>query len=219
MALFSARFDGTSFVEESPLDSRVCDCCQTAMAAIEGGFFVAYRDRSNEEIRDISTVRFASGRWSEPRALASDGWHLTGCPVNGPQVAADGNRVAVAWFTASKDEPRVQVVFSADGGETFGAPIRVDPGQALGRVDVELVGADAVVTWLGRGTRGGEILARRISPKGDGSEAVVIARTGADRASGFPRVASYGGAIYVAWTENSTRQGPSRIQLARLILE
>jgi hypothetical protein len=219
MALMQTRFDGTSFAEETPLDSRVCDCCQTAMAPIEGGFFVAFRDRSPEEIRDISYVRFVSGRWSEPKTLSDDGWHLTGCPVNGPQVAADGNRLALAWFTASKDEPRVQVVFSEDGGETFGAPIRADAGQALGRVDVELLGDGAVVTWLARATLGGEVLARRISPTGSSSEVVTVARTGADRAGGFPRIASFQGTIYVAWTEAESRQGPSRIQLARLVLE
>jgi len=219
MALMQTRFDGSSLAEETPLDSRVCDCCQTAMAPIEGGFFVAYRDRSPDEIRDISYVRFVSGQWSEPRTVASDGWHLTGCPVNGPQVAADGNRLALAWFTASKDEPRVQVVFSEDGGETFGAPIRVDAGQALGRVDVELLGDGAVVTWLARATRGGEVLGRRLSPRGGASEIVTVARTGADRASGFPRIAAFQASIYIAWTESESRQGPSRIQLARLVLE
>jgi len=219
MALMQTTFDGDVFVEETPLDARVCECCQTAMAPIEGGYFVAYRDRSPEEIRDISFVRFASGRWSEPRTLSDDGWHLTGCPVNGPQVAADGNRLALAWFTASKDDPRVQVVFSEDGGVTFGAPIRADSGRALGRVDVELLGEGAVVTWLARANRGGEVLARRILPEGGASEIVTVARTRADRASGFPRIASFQGAIYVAWTESESRQGPSRIQLARLVLE
>jgi len=219
MVLMQTTFGGDAFAEETLLDARVCECCQTAMAPIEGGYFVAYRDRSPEEIRDISYVRFTSGQWSEPRAISDDGWHLTGCPVNGPQVAADGNRLALAWFTASKGDPRVQVVFSDDGGETFGAPIRVDAGQALGRVDVELLAEGAVVTWLARATRGGEVLARRVSRKGDASEIVTIARTGADRAGGFPRIASFQGAIYVGWTESVSRQGPSRIQLARLVLE
>jgi hypothetical protein len=219
MVLMSTAFDGNGFGEETLLDARVCECCQTAMAPIEGGFFVAYRDRSPEEIRDISYVRFVSGRWSEPRTLSDDGWHLTGCPVNGPQAAADGNRLALPWFTASKDDPRVQVVFSEDGGATFGAPIRVDAGRALGRVDVELKGDGAVVTWLARSTRGGEVLARRVSPKGDASEVVTVASTGADRASGFPRMASFDGKIYVAWTEAESRQGPTRVQLARLALE
>jgi hypothetical protein len=219
MVLMSTTFDGGAFTEEALLDARVCECCQTAMAPVEGGYFVAYRDRSPEEIRDISYVRFVSGRWSEPRTLSDDGWHLTGCPVNGPQAASDRNRLALAWFTASKDDPRVQVVFSENGGETFGAPVRVDAGKALGRVDVGLTGDGAVVTWLARATRGGEVLARRVSPKGDASEIVTVASTGADRASGFPRIASFQGRVYVAWTEAESRQGSTRVQVARLALE
>jgi thiol-disulfide isomerase/thioredoxin len=219
MALLSTSFDGAAFGGEEVLDSRVCECCQTAMAPVDGGFFVAYRDRSPQEIRDVGTVRYDKGAWSEPRLLNDDGWHLTGCPVNGPQAASDGNRLALAWFTASKDDPRVQVVFSEDGGKTFGAPIRVDSGRALGRVDIELLGDSAVVTWLGKAARGGEVLARRVSSSGDASEIVTVARTGSDRASGFPRIASFQRSIYAAWTEAESRQGPSRIQLARLVLE
>ncbi len=216
MALMQTTFDGAAFAEETMLDPRTCECCQTAMAPVDSGFLVAYRDRSPQEIRDISTVRFASDEWSAPRTLSDDGWHLTGCPVNGPQAAADGNRVVLAWFTASKGDPRVQVVFSEDGGETFGPPIRVDSGQALGRVDVEKSGESAVVTWLSKAARGGEVLARRVSSKGELSDIVTVARTGSDRASGFPRMASFQGEIYVAWTEAESRQGPTRIQLARL---
>jgi hypothetical protein len=217
MMLVSTRFDGERFGEETVVDSRVCECCQTGMAALEGGsFLAAYRDRSSEEIRDISYVRFASGRWTEPRALNDDGWELAGCPVNGPQVAAKGSRVAVAWFTASKDEPRVQVVLSEDGGQTFGKPVRVDGGNALGRVDVELLDGEAVVTWLARGDAGGEILARRVSVEGEASEIGLLARTGVDRASGFPRIAAFQGSLYIAWT---SREGPSRVQLSRLELD
>jgi hypothetical protein len=217
MALVSTPFDGKGFAEETVVDARVCECCQTGMAALDGGgFLAAYRDRSSEEIRDISYVRFASGRWSEPRTLNADGWELAGCPVNGPQVVASGQQAAVAWFTASKDEPRAQVVFSEDGGVTFGKPVRVDAGSALGRVDVELLDGDAVVTWLGRASERGEILARRVSFKGETSEIVRVARTGVDRASGFPRTASFRGSIYVAWTEWASRQGPSQVRLSRL---
>jgi hypothetical protein len=219
MALMQTSFDGTAFGLETSLDARVCECCQTAMAPVEGGFFVAYRDRSPEEIRDIGTVRFGAGQWGEPRVVEEDGWRLTGCPVNGPQLASSGRRLALAWFTASKDTPRVQVLFSADGGESFGAPVRIDARQALGRVDIELVGDGAVVTWLSRAERGGEVLARRVSADGELGEIVTVAATGTDRASGFPRIASYQGKVYVAWTESTSRQGPTRIQLARLDLE
>ena len=107
---------------ETVLDGRVCDCCQTDAARADGATVVVYRDRSDKEVRDMSVVRFADGRWSEPRALARDGWEINGCPVNGPAIAAGGAAVAVAWFTAADERPRVSVVFSADAGATFGAP-------------------------------------------------------------------------------------------------
>jgi hypothetical protein len=217
MSLRFTSFAGSEseYREEVLLDGRVCECCQTAMAGTPSGFFVAYRDRSLEEIRDISYVRLDGGKWSEPETIHADEWHLTGCPVNGPQAASEGERLALAWFAASKDDPRVQVVFSEDGGETFGKPVRVDESGAVGRVDVELAPGGAVVSWL---EREGAVAARRVSPSGELSDAVTVARTGSDRASGFPRMAAFGEHVYVAWTESYSRSGPSRVHLARLVI-
>ena len=36
-------------------------------------------------------------------AVYNDGWKIAACPVNGPAVAANGKRVALAWFTAPND--------------------------------------------------------------------------------------------------------------------
>ena len=126
---FTTYADG--FGEEILLDGRVCECCQTGMARTDDGLFVAYRDRSGKEIRDIGYVRYVDGRWTEPAILNEDGWTIPGCPVNGPQVAAEGNRVAVAWFTGSGDTPRAYVTFSDDSGASFGEPVRVDDGNAV----------------------------------------------------------------------------------------
>src|SRR5918995_1514637 len=113
---------------ETVLDGRVCDCCQTDAAQAQGATVVVYRDRSEKEVRDMSIVRFVEGRWLPPRPLASDGWEINGCPVNGPAIAAVGADVAVAWFAAPADKPRVMVAFSTDSGATFGSPIRADEG-------------------------------------------------------------------------------------------
>ncbi len=60
-----------------------------------------------------------------------------------------GDRVALAWFTAEGDSPRALLAFSTDGGRSFGAPIRVDEEQTLGRVDVAMLpDGRAVVSWL-----------------------------------------------------------------------
>ena len=78
---------------EEELDARVCDCCQTAAVATQRGLLVAYRDRGPDEVRDISVVRFESGRWTEPHPLHSDGWKIAGCPVNGPAMDATSDHV------------------------------------------------------------------------------------------------------------------------------
>ena len=208
------RSDGTPGAE-TPLDERVCDCCQTAVAVTSNGPIVTYRDRTADEIRDIYVVRRMGGKWTAPAPVHADGWKIAACPVNGPAIAANGNRVALAWFTAATDSGRVNVAFSDDGGATFGAPVRIDDGRPAGRVDVAMLPeGGALVSWIER--TGGDtaaVRARRVSRDGRPAAAVTIATSSAKRASGFPRVVMLGGDAIFAWTEPGT---PSAIRVARL---
>jgi hypothetical protein len=203
MTLRYAAIDARGRIsEEALLDERVCECCQTSAAKTEEGMAVAYRDCSDKQIRDISIVRLQSGRWSKPRTLHADDWQIEGCPVNGPSIAANLRRVAVAWFTGAGDAPRVNLAFSNDAGATFGNVVRVDDGSPLGRVEVVLLrDGTALVVWLERTQKGAEIRARRIKADGSRDEAVVVADTNAARASGFPQVVSSGDEVFFAWTE------------------
>jgi hypothetical protein len=197
---------------EALLDPRACDCCQTAAVATARGVLVAYRDRSAEEIRDISVVRFEDGVWSEPEAVHADGWKIAGCPVNGPSLAAAGDRVAVAWYTAAQDSPRVLLAFSDDGGHRFGAPVRMDGGAPLGRVSALLdqVGG-AVVAWLEARGKEALVQVRRVSRDGAPGPVMTVARTAAARASGFPRLVRSGDRVVLAWTEAGK---PSQVRTA-----
>jgi hypothetical protein len=190
------------------LDGRTCECCQTALAVTSSGMVAAYRDRSEREIRNIAVVREIGGSWTEPLHVADDDWMYPGCPVNGPQIAAAGDTVVVAWFTAPQDEARVRVAFSFDGGAMFGPAIRVDDGDPLGRVDVEWLGSGvAVVSWLERAGAGAEIKLRRVRPHGAPGRAWTVAETSGARGSGFPRMARVGDALLVAWTEVGANGG------------
>jgi len=103
--------------DEAQLDERVCECCQTSAAMTSEGPIAVYRDRSQTEVRDIYFVKKQSNSaWSGPTAVHTDNWQINACPVNGPSIAADGRRVAVAWFTGANDAPRVKVAFSSDAG-------------------------------------------------------------------------------------------------------
>jgi len=188
--------------DEAQLDERVCECCQTSAALTSEGAITVYRDRSEKEVRDIYFVSRQQGNWSGPRSINADNWEISGCPVNGPSVATDGRRVAVAWYTAANDAPRVKVAFSNDAGATFAGPIEVDDGATLGRVDVLLLqDGSALVCWLSGTADGGAIKVRRISPDGSLGPAAVISRTDISRSSGFPRMARLGEEVHFAWTE------------------
>jgi hypothetical protein len=123
---------------EQPLDLRTCDCCQVAATVTASGPIIAYRDRTDDEIRDIAVVRQVGGKWTSPSIVHADGWHIEACPVNGPALASRGDTVAIAWFTGAQDTARVHVAFSVDGGARFAAPVRVDGGTPAGRVGIAL---------------------------------------------------------------------------------
>ena len=199
--------------DEAQLDERVCECCQTSAAMTSEGPVAVYRDRSESEVRDIYFVKQqSSSAWGVPKAVYADNWKINGCPVNGPSIAADGRRVAVAWFTGANDAPRVKAAFSNDAGATFGAPIEVEEANAVGRVDALLLpDGSALVCWMSGTVESGEIKVRRIRPDGTLGPASVIAKTDISRSSGFPRMARLGDEVHFAWTEFGK---PARIRTA-----
>ncbi len=187
---------------EVELDDRICDCCQTAAAMTSDGPVVVYRDRTNDEIRDIGIVRRVGDAWTAPAIVAADGWRINACPVNGPAVAAEGRRVVVAWFTGADGTRRVKAAFSDDAGATFGAPVVMDDGRPVGRVGVILLeNGAALVSWLEDVTGGAEVRVRRLEATGARGEAMAVTRTSAGRPSGFPRMMRSGERVVFAWRD------------------
>ena len=209
------RADGT-LTREAVLDPRTCDCCQTGTAKSSLGRVIVYRDRSAKDIRDIAIVRELVGGWSPPVLVHADDWYYPGCPVNGPQVAASGKTVVVAWYTAAHDTARVLVATSTDGGATFGSPVRIDEGDPIGRVSVVLDSRAApIVAWLEqRTTDEAEVLVRRVTGATVG-ETRSLARTSGARQSGFPRLAVLRDTLLATWT--TTKPAP-QVHVARLPL-
>ncbi|HKY44236.1 MAG TPA: sialidase family protein [Pyrinomonadaceae bacterium] len=213
MTLRYAAIDaGGNISDEAELDDRICECCQTSAALTSEGVIAVYRDRSQNEVRDIYSVRQANGAWVKPQAVHADNWELNACPVNGPAIAAAGRNVAVAWFTGAGGKQSVKVAFSADGGGTFGAPVPIDEGETQGRVDVVVLpDGSALVCWLSGNAEGGSINVRRVQANGTLGPPTVIAKTDISRSSGFPRMALLGNEVHFAWTEFGT---PSRVRTA-----
>ena len=190
---------------EQEIDERVCDCCQTAAIDAGADVVVAYRDRTADEIRDISVVRLDGGRWTTPVTPHADGFKITGCPVNGPALAARGQRVAVAWFTNAEDQPRVFVAFSANGGREFGTPVRVDDGRPMGHAGVALLDdGSAVVTWVESQGDGLQLQfrARQVREGARSGPSLLVAKLASARGALVPQAATGDShEVVVAWTE------------------
>lgn len=189
-------------LSEWELDNRVCDCCQTSAAITTNGPIVVYRDRSQEEIRDISIVRLINGKWTTPKPIFPDEWKIEGCPVNGPKADAQGNNVALAWFSSPNKKSEVKIIFSKDGGASFGNPIKIDEGNAIGRVDVVMLDEkSAMISWM----EGSMIKAARVFINGNKETSIIIASSSESRSSGFPQMAKWGNDLIFAWTDDKEK--------------
>lgn len=221
MTLRSAVLGPAGTVQRRDLiDERTCECCATSAVRVGDEALLAYRDRSEDETRDIRITRFDGAGWTEPSVLHDDGWRIEGCPVNGPALAADGDRIGAAWFTAANDTPQVKAAVSEDGGRTFSSPVVLSQGKTTGRVDVVLLDdGGALVTWFARDD-GGAVRARIVRGGRLGSPAKTLAKvSSAGRDVGFPKVVRNDDDVYVAWVEPDGAGNGSRVQVGRVSLD
>ena len=218
MTLRSAFINSDGEIEnEVELDNRVCDCCQTGGAIADNGPVIVYRDRSEKEVRDMSIVRYIDGKWSDPAVIGQDDWQISGCPVNGPRVAAKGNSLAVAWFTAPKSQPAVKIAFSNDGGASFNPATVVDDSQPIGRVDVVMIDEQtALVSWLDKGTDEALFKVKTISKDNSPGQEQIISGMSSSRQSGFPQMEIVKNQVYWAWTE--LQDGTTVVRTAKMQL-
>jgi hypothetical protein len=217
MTLRTAVVSGNGDIShEHLIDELVCDCCQTDVALTSTGPVAAYRNRTAEEIRDIYVARFVDGNWQPGAAVADDGWEISGCPVNGPAIAAQGNDVGIAWFTAAHGRSKVRFARSDDAASTFSPVLDIDAERAIGRVDITILDDGAMaVSWLRRGLESqGEIVVRRVTVKGTLGPPMVIAKTMTSRPTGFPQMLRIGDDLLFAWTHIA--DGESTVKTARM---
>lgn len=216
MALYASQFraDGSPAGAAAPIDTRVCECCPLATAVTRDGPIIAFRDRSDAEVRDIYVSRLAGGHWTTPVRVHADNWTIQACPINGPTLAARGQDVVVGWFTAASGEGRSYVAFSSDGGRTFGGPVRIDNVSSLGRMQVAWLGADAAaVSWTEFADGRSSFAVRRVGRDGRRSASVTIAdRMGTQT----PRIAPDGDGVVAAWVE--TTRGTTMVETAHVAL-
>ena len=187
---------------EMKMDDMVCECCPTSSVRTANAVILAYRDRSEGEIRDINIIRYAGGYWNPPYTVHEDGWKIAGCPVNGPMLANHENDVAIAWYTSPNSTPTVNVAFSKDEGASFDAPLRVDLSQPIGRVDLIWINEDEVMaSWIESAEKTTNIVTAIVSKEGEVQNPRVVSEIEPGRVSGYPQMEIVDDQLFFAWTE------------------
>jgi hypothetical protein len=209
MQLRSALVDDTVH-KSTVFDDRVCECCGTDAALVRGKPFVVYRDRSENEVRDICITTLDQN----PKLVNDDNWKIAGCPVNGPSIDAIENSSVVAWYTAPTPGigPAVYVSFATNDDRE--KPIQIST-SILGRVDVVMLEPNiAVVAWLEPNGETASIMLAEVHRDGTITNRQTIASVSPSRSSGFPRIIKVKGGILAAWTDVDRELGISTTFLA-----
>lgn len=188
------------------IDDAVCDCCPTSLVKTTDGAVVAYRNRTNNEIRDIYTSQFNGEEWTSPKAVYDDGWKIGACPVNGPKLAAEDSLVAIAWHTGTNGNPTAKYAYSMDNGTSFSEPVILNKGTSLGRVDAEIYRGISYLSWMEK--TGTQTTLKLASFKKDKTitKAKTIAKLNESRRTGFPQMEQSGNNLIFAWTNPDTAQ-------------
>jgi hypothetical protein len=192
--------------EQTVIDDWVCDCCQTDVAISEAGPIAVYRDRTDDEVRDIYVARNLDGQWQAGAAISNDGWVISGCPVNGPAIDAAGKFVALAWFTAADQKPKVQTAFSTNAGKSFSEAIEISAPNTTGHVGVALIDKHSyAVSWMEPGKDGDyAIKLRAVTRDGQKGQAQVVGRTSVAR--NVPQLVRVRDRLILAWTDEIDKE-------------
>lgn len=206
--------------QQAELDTLTCDCCTTDALHTRNGPLVAYRNRSEAEVRDIGWVERQAGDWSGPAIAIEDGWQIAGCPVNGPALSTLDKRPLLAWPTQNGANFELRLALRREG-EWHALPTLESHPDLMGRVDAVSWGDQgALISWLGVASQATPphpvLRVAHLNAGGKELSRVEVTDLSAGRNTGMPRMASLGNVAILVWTEPSA--GQSRIRGARITI-
>ena len=204
--------------DEFVLDDKVCDCCDTdAEIFASGNVVITFRDRNDDEERDIYYVRgnpLEPDSFTAAKVIALDHWKPNGCPVNGPAIASSGRHTAALTYSNKQwSTPRLQIAQSNGGGKKFGLATVLSAKDAIGRADIAyLPEGIPVAAWLH--TIEDEVwwVAKAVPRKGMAGPRKKISKSSIARNSGFISLASTATGVIACYSDGDDL-GFSRIEL------
>lgn len=188
---------------ELEIDGNVCSCCPTDLVRLHNDEHrVVFRNRTDQEIRDIGMARFDGKTWHDEGIVHPDLWTIAACPVNGPAIAARGAETLVAWATMGGGEG-MAIRAKLRNGEM----LELERGDALGRLDAAVLGEGWLISWLGEGESGTTLRLGRFDAGLREQSRHDVAALPPGRDIGMPRLAANRLVAMMVWTESGA-QGP-----------
>ncbi|TYP95332.1 hypothetical protein LX73_0632 [Fodinibius salinus] len=202
MTLRAAIISEEGTVEKSFLiDNSVCDCCQTSLVKTSDGALVAYRNRTDNEIRDIYVSRFDDQSWSQPKVIYEDDWNIGACPVNGPALASSASTVVAGWHTGANDSPSVKLASSTDGGRSFKNVKTINTNESVGRVDAVIHNGTTYISWMERKSGKTQLRVSSLDDQNKKEKTITVDTIKGARKSGFPQMEVMNNQLFFAWTK------------------
>ncbi len=192
------------------IDDRVCECCNTDMALTAKGPILVYRNRSEDEERDIYYCLYQNGQWTTAKPVNTDHWKIMGCPVNGPAVSALKEKVAVVYYTEVNQLPEIKLCLSYNSGENFTIIKTISTHHTQGRLDVCWIDSTRLaVSYLDKHNKSDDstfLMIKLFDQYGTVMHDQSITTLSASRKTGFPILESKYGTLYLAFTETKNEQ-------------
>lgn len=228
-ALYSTRFsaDGATIAANQRIGGPSCECCRVTMAFAEGGqrVFIAYRHKTEDQVRDIAVQTSSDGgaSFGPPVIISDDGWQLKGCPHAGPVIATDAHgNLHVTWFTLGHkpEDAGIYYTVSRDGGKTFaprklvhaaGGPGVLHPYLAVGE------GGEVYFAWdnVGANSDQTQVYFRYLAADGHTMSQVQQLSQASSNAL-RPNLTLARDRVYVAWTETKEDTSWIVVKTARI---
>lgn len=104
-------WDADTLVYRSP-DGSICECCHPSVVFTPAGDIVVMWRNSLNGNRDMYHATSSDGGriFSEAKKLGDEEWTLNACPMDGGNLAVNGEEIAYAWRRAGK------LLFTTDPG-------------------------------------------------------------------------------------------------------
>ena len=203
----SYNIDGEILMDEL-IDNKVCDCCQTDLAlTADNTPITVYRDRSNNETRDIFYSYYKNSKWSTPLAVFNDNWIIAGCPVNGPAISTFNNSSSLIWYTEIDGKSEIKVAFTSDISKGFDDPIFINSNDPLGRVDIEMITENSsIISYMDYVNNKAFLKLQRIDRYSGVNKSIIIDEIYNTRSSGFPKINIIdNNKTIITWTDTANK--------------